>query len=105
MIKFYKLAKISEPGGQRIGFLREEGYFLPNNYSLALVVYRDDSLKWYVVELTSGTALGEGITKTKAVQNFEHNVERCGISGVKKAIDRSIELYGMTPDHRETEVF
>lgn len=106
MIKFYKLAKINDGGKISTGFVREEGIFLPNNFALELVVYRtEDKKKWYVVELTSGAGLGQGDTKSKAIANFEHNVERLGIKGIERAVHRSIELYGRTPDHEETEVF
>ena len=106
MIKFYKLAKIDDGDTKRIEFVREEGIFLPNNYAMELAVYRtEDKKTWYVVELTSGAGLGQGNTKSKAIANFEHNVERLGIKGIERAVNRSIELYGRTPDHEETEVF
>lgn len=106
MIKFYKLAEVGGETGFRVAHLREEGFFLPNNYALEVAVYKskgDD--RWYVVELTSGAGLGEGNTRKKAIANFEHNVERVGVKGIEKAVRRSIELYGRTPDHEATEVF
>lgn len=106
MIKFYKLAKIQEPDGStRIDFFREEGYFLPNNFALEAAVYRSENKFWYVVELTSGSGLAQGATRNKAVANFESTVNRAGLKSIEAAIKRSIELYGKTPDHRETEVF
>ena len=106
MIKFYRLVKVTGEHGPEVVHLREGGFFLPNNFALELAVYRDqNSRRWYVVELTSGTGLGEGDTRNKAVANFEHNVERIGIKGIEKVIHRSIELYGRSPDHEATEVF
>lgn len=110
MVKFYKLARYEQSGVVKPGFLREEGIFLPNNYGLELVVYRAEAVKggdkvWYVVECSSGSGLGEGKTKNAAIQAFENNVQRLGIKGIEKAVHRSIELYGLTPDHRETEAF
>lgn len=109
MVKFYKLAMYEQNGVMKPGFLREEGIFLPNNYGLQLVVYRAESKKgdnmWYVVECSSGSGLGEGKTKNAAIRAFENNIQRLGIEGIKKAVHRSIELYGLTPDHRATEVF
>lgn len=110
MIKFYKLARYEQNGVMKPGFLREEGYFLPNNYGLELAVYRAEVVKggdkkWYVVECSSGSGLGEGKTKNAAIQAFENNVQRLGIEGIENAVRRSIELYGITPDHEATEVF
>ena len=110
MVKFYKLARYAgDDGKSKVGFLREDGIFLPNNYALELVIYRAENGKgektWYVVECSSGSGLGEGKTKNAAIQAFENNVQRLGIKGITKAVNRSIELYGRTPDHRETEVF
>ena len=110
MIKFYKLARYEQGGVMKPGFLREKGYFLPNNYGLELAVYWAEAIKggdktWYVVECSSGSGLGEGKTKNAAIQAFENNVQRLSIEGIKKAVRRSIELYGLTPDHRATGVF
>ena len=106
MIKFYKLVKVDSETGPRVVHLREEGFFLPNNYALEMAVYRSkDNNRWYAVELTSGTGLGEGNTREKAVANFEHNVERIGVKGIENVVRRSIELYGRSPDHEATEVF
>ena len=105
MIKFYKLVMVDGETGPRVAHLREEGFFLPNNYALEMAVYKSkDDGRWYVVELTSGTGLGEGDTRKKAVANFEHNVERVSVKGIENAVRRSIELYGRTPDHEATEV-
>lgn len=104
MIKFYKLARYEQDGEVKPGFLREEGILLPNNYGLQLVVYRAED-KWYVVECSSGSGLGEGKTKNAAIQAFENNVQRLGIKGIENAVHRSIELYGLAPDHRAVEVF
>lgn len=101
MIKFYKLARVDN----KVVHLREEGFFLPNNYAMETAVYKADDGNWYVVELTSGTGLGKGSTRGKAIANFENNVERVGVKGIENAVRRSIELYGRTPDHKETEVF
>lgn len=110
MTKFYKLARYEQDGVMKPGFLRETGITLPNNYGLQLAVYQTEKGKmnekvWYVVECSSGSGLGEGKTKNAAIQAFENNVQRLGLKGIERAIARSIELYGMTPDHRETGVF
>lgn len=109
MVKFYKLSRMhGKPG---IGFLQEKGYFLPNNYLLDLVVYKSDETdnngrnRWFVVETSSGCALGQGESRQKAIQNFENNVERMGIESIGEAIVRSKNKYGITPDHRPQEVF
>lgn len=109
MVKFYKLARYLEDGKQRTGFLREEGIFLPNNYGLELVVYRAEAVKggdktWYVVECSSGAGLSEGRTRTEAVRSFEEKVEKMGLRAVEKAIEKSISLYGRTPDHEGREI-
>ena len=107
MVKFYKLARYEQDGVVKPGFLREGGSFLPNNYGLELVVYRakGGDKTWYVVECSSGSGFGEGKTRNAAIQAFENNVQRLGIKGIERAVHRSIELYGMTPDHRPVEVF
>lgn len=106
MIKFYKLVRVDGETGPQVVHVREEGFFLPNNCALEMAVYKSKSdNRWYAVELTSGTGLGEGDTRNKAIANFERNVERVGIKGIENAVRRSIELYGRTPDHEATEVF
>lgn len=104
-MKFYKLAKVEvEPDNPAVVFLQEDGFRLPNNFGLDLVVYRADNKVWYVVELVSGSAIGSGGTRTKAVQNFIDNITRLGVEGIRKATDKSIELYGKSPTYKVTEV-
>lgn len=109
MIKFYKLARYTEGGKQRTGFLREEGAFLPNNYGLELVAYRAEPVKggdktWYVVECSSGVGLSEGKTKNEAVRSLEEMVRKMGVEAIETAIERSIGKYGRTPDHEGVEI-
>ena len=104
-MKFYKLAKVEiEPDNPAVVFLQEDGFRLPNNFGLDLVVYRADNKTWYVVELVSGSAVGSGNTRTKAVQDFADNIARLGVEGIRKATNKNIELYGKSPTYKAMEV-
>lgn len=55
---------------------------------------------WYVVEGRCGLALCSGKTKQGAIDEAVEVMNRYGASFFEKAIQKSIEQYGGTPDHR-----
>ena len=107
-VKFYKLVWEANPdtGKLETRFLREVG----NQYQhsdLELVTYwaTDGKVKtWYMVERSSGAAIAKGATRVGITEQFE-KMWKNNPGAIRESIKKCIEKYGLTPDHRATEVF
>lgn len=108
--KFYALHAYvdSVDGNAKIGYLRYDGFDVPNEYGFDLAVYRTtkegdwkNSWKaipvWYVVNCACGLAVGEGSSRRKAIANAMERLEKLDEDWYNKKVRSVIDQYGYPP--------
>lgn len=98
----------SVDGNAKIGYLRYDGFDVPNEYGFDLAVYKTvksgdvkNAFKpisvWYVVDCTCGLSIGEGPSRPKAVANAMEKLDKLDEEWYKKKVRSVIDQYGYPP--------
>ena len=111
--KFYALCRYKDKadGLMKLGYLPREGFDVPNEFNLDLVVYRTEKegdwkanfkrvKVWYVVDCDCGLQIGEGETKNKAIENALFHLNDIDFEMYKKKSQDVREQYGDPPGKR-----
>ena len=109
---FYSLSRYKDKtdGNTKCGYLPREGEAVPNNFSLALSVYRaTDSTAatnwkevktWFVVDEDCGLSIATGSTKKEAINKALETLAKVDMELYMKKRHKSIETYGPVPGHK-----
>ena len=100
--KFYSLSRYTDKtdGTIKCGYLPREGFVVPNEFGLNLLVYRDKEVKtWYVVDEDCGLSIGEGSTKKEAIENAFDKFSKIDMGTYNDSQIKAIEKYGYPPGH------
>lgn len=108
--KFYALHCYvdSVDGNAKIGYLRYDGFDVPNEYGFDLAVYKtvksgdaSNAFKpigvWYVVDCDCGLAVGEGSSRPKAIANAMEKLKKLDEECYRKKVKSVIDQYGYPP--------
>lgn len=98
----------SVDGNAKIGYLRYNGFDVPNEYGFDLAVYKtvksgdaNNAFKpigvWYVVDCACGLAVGEGSSRSKAIANAMEKLGKLDEEWYQKKVRSVIDQYGYPP--------
>lgn len=86
-----------------IQFLMREGRTVEHNL-ISLGAYKnvtkDDTVEWFVVELSSGLSIASGQTYNEAVKAAKDRIQEVGLDKIRLAAEKSIKAHGIAPGRR-----